>query len=161
MILRGPRVVVRPLERDDVPRLAELAAEPSVARWWRDVSADDLERLVDGRDNATGLAVEQDGAVVGLIQFGEETDPEYRHASVDVFLGAAAQGRGLGREAIELVVRHLFDDRGHHRITIDPAADNEQAIRCYAAVGFRQVGVMREYEMGTDGTFHDGLLMDG
>ena len=32
---------------------------------------------------------------------------------------------------------HLVDDCGHHRIVIDPAADNEPAIRCYAAVGFR------------------------
>jgi len=27
-------------------------------------------------------------------------------------------------------------------------------------VGFRPVGVMRRYERGADGTFHDGLLMD-
>jgi aminoglycoside 6'-N-acetyltransferase len=26
-------------------------------------------------------------------------------------------------------------------------------------VGFRRVGVMREYERGTDGRYHDGLLM--
>jgi len=43
---------------------------------------------------------------------------------------------------------------------IDPAASNEPAIRCYAKVGFRPVGVMRQYERGPDGTFHDGLLMD-
>jgi len=27
-------------------------------------------------------------------------------------------------------------------------------------VGFRPVGVMRQYERGGDGHFHDGLLMD-
>jgi aminoglycoside 6'-N-acetyltransferase len=58
------------------------------------------------------------------------------------------------------VARHLIRDLGHHRITIDPAADNEAAIRCYAKVGFRPVGVMRRYERGPDGTWHDGLLMD-
>ena len=50
--------------------------------------------------------------------------------------------------------------RGHHRITIDPAAANSRAIRCYTGVGFRPVGVMRQYERGGDGRFHDGLLMD-
>ena len=34
------------------------------------------------------------------------------------------------------------------------------AIRCYAKVGFRPVGVLRRYERGLDGTWHDGLLMD-
>jgi aminoglycoside 6'-N-acetyltransferase len=27
-------------------------------------------------------------------------------------------------------------------------------------MGFKRVGVMRLYERGPDGTFHDGLLMD-
>ena len=27
-------------------------------------------------------------------------------------------------------------------------------------VGFRRVGVMRQYERGLDGTFHNGMLMD-
>lgn len=43
---------------------------------------------------------------------------------------------------------------------IGPAADNAAAIRCYGKVGFRPVGIMRSYERGPDGTWHDGLLMD-
>ena len=55
---------------------------------------------------------------------------------------------------------HLFEERGHHRLTIDPAAANERAIRAYERVGFRRVGIMRAYERGPDGVWHDGLLMD-
>lgn len=51
-------------------------------------------------------------------------------------------------------------ERGHPRITIDPAVANERAIRAYERIGFRQVGVMRSYERGADGTWHDGLPMD-
>ena len=50
--------------------------------------------------------------------------------------------------------------RGHHRLTIDPAASNDRAIGVYERVGFRRVGVMRNYERGQGGAFHDGLLMD-
>jgi aminoglycoside 6'-N-acetyltransferase len=73
---------------------------------------------------------------------------------------AATRGQGIGTEAIGLLTRFLFERRGHHRITIYPAAANAQAIRCYTKVGFRPVGVMRQYERGGDGRFHDGLLMD-
>jgi aminoglycoside 6'-N-acetyltransferase len=59
-----------------------------------------------------------------------------------------------------VVARWLFEERGHHRLTIDPSAANERAIRAYTAIGFKPVGVMRRYERGPDGTFHDGLLMD-
>ena len=50
--------------------------------------------------------------------------------------------------------------RGHHRLTIDPAAHNARAIKAYSRVGFKPVGVMRQYERGLDGAWHDGLLMD-
>jgi aminoglycoside 6'-N-acetyltransferase len=61
---------------------------------------------------------------------------------------------------VRTLARWLFDVRGHHRITIDPAVANERAIRAYERVGFRRVGVMRRYERGADGTWHDGLLLD-
>jgi aminoglycoside 6'-N-acetyltransferase len=54
----------------------------------------------------------------------------------------------------------LLHERGHHRLTIDPAAHNARAIATYAKLGFKPVGRMRQYERGLDGTFHDGLLMD-
>ena len=66
----------------------------------------------------------------------------------------------MGTEAIRLLPRRLFEGRGHHRLTIDLAADNAAAIRAYEKAGFRPVGVMRDYERGPDGAWHDGLLMD-
>ena len=80
--------------------------------------------------------------------------------SIDLFLSASAQRQGLGTEAIRILARHLIDERGHHRLTIDPAAGNHAAIRAYEKVGFSRVGVMRSYERGPDGTWHDGLLME-
>ncbi|HZI36550.1 MAG TPA: GNAT family protein [Gaiellales bacterium] len=161
MILRGRRLVVRSMQEPDVARLAEIAAEPEIWQRWGEVSEADLRaKLAGAADDVTGLVVELDGEVVGLIQYHEETDPDYRHAGVDMFLAEGARGQGYGREALLLVAGHLFEQRGHHRLTIDPAADNEPAIRCYAAAGFRTVGVMRRYERGRDGSFHDGLLME-
>jgi aminoglycoside 6'-N-acetyltransferase len=62
---------------------------------------------------------------------------------------------------VRRVVRLLIDERGHHRVTIDPAADNAAAIRAYEKVGFKPVGIMRAYERDSGGDgWHDGLLMD-
>jgi aminoglycoside 6'-N-acetyltransferase len=59
------------------------------------------------------------------------------------------------------LVRVLVEERGHHRITIDPAASNTAAIRAYEKAGFEPVGVMRAYERDVGGAaFHDGLLME-
>jgi aminoglycoside 6'-N-acetyltransferase len=79
---------------------------------------------------------------------------------MDIVLAAAFQGAGLGPEALRLAAAWLIGARGHHRLTIDPAAANERAITVYASIGFRPVGIMRSYERGPDGEWHDGLLMD-
>jgi aminoglycoside 6'-N-acetyltransferase len=135
--------------------------EPSVSRWWGEPEpATVIEEDLRGSGSAVMLVVEIDGEVAGGIQYNEQEDPMYRHAGIDIFLGGRFQGQGAGREAVTLLARFLFEQRGHHRLTIDPAAANERAIRCYTRVGFRPVGVMRQYERGSDDSFHDGLLMD-
>jgi aminoglycoside 6'-N-acetyltransferase len=86
--------------------------------------------------------------------------PDYRHAGLDIVLARVHQGRGLGPAALRAAIDWLIAERGHHRFTIDPAVANERAIGAYTKVGFRPVGVMRCYERGADGDWHDNLLMD-
>lgn len=159
MSLRGERVVLREAVETDISLLAAIMALPEVARWWPDGDEQSLSELFAEADTTTWVVLDGD-QVIGLVQAWEETDPLYRHAGIDVALHPGWHGRGLGTDTVRTVARHLFEDRGHHRVTIDPAAANARAIRCYERVGFRPVGIMRRYERGADGTWHDGLLMD-
>jgi aminoglycoside 6'-N-acetyltransferase len=159
-VLSGERLRLRPGDASDVDALYEIRCEPAVARWWGHEPRAVVAQEVLGHEDAVTLVIEVGGRVAGAIQYHEELTAAFRHAGIDIFLGERWQGRGLGREAIELIVRHLIEDRGHHRITIDPGAANEAAISCYASVGFRPVGVLREYQLMDDGRWHDGLLMD-
>lgn len=158
--LTGRRVTLRPGVAGDAAELLARRADPTVARWWGPADRDEIADKLAGRDDAEFLVVEVAAAVAGGIQFSEFGGEEFRHAGIDIFLGAGFQGRGLGREAIALLVAYLFGERGHHRLIIDPAVANEPAVRCYRAVGFRPVGVMREYQQMEDGRWQDGLLME-
>jgi len=159
--IHGRQVVLRPAVDADAPTLAAILSEPSVGRWWptHDLQRVESELLRPDPDVAVHV-IELDGRVVGLIQTTEEPDPEFRHAAIDLFLTADAQGRGLGPDAIRAMATELFERRGHHRITIDPALDNTAAIRAYEKVGFRAVGRLRRYQRMPDGTWIDGLLME-
>jgi len=158
VILRGERVLLRRGRLEDADRLFQIRNEPEVIWWW---GSDEIEEISEQFIEADeGFVIEADGEVIGAIHYHEEDDPMYRHAGIDIFLTASRHGQGLGTEAIRLLARHLFEERGHHRLTIDPAADNAAAIRAYEKVGFRRVGIMRNYERGPDGAWHDGLLMD-
>ncbi len=136
-----------------------MFALPAVADAWPGDNVDRLESRLEG-DDVVGMVVENGGRVIGFIQYYEETDPNYRYAGIDVALHPDWCGQGLGTDAVRTMARHLFDDLGHHRIVIDPRTTNLRAIASYRKVGFRDVGVMRQYELGNDGTWHDALLMD-
>jgi RimJ/RimL family protein N-acetyltransferase len=151
------RLTLRPLVAGDEEELLRIHRTPEVTRWW-DIPA---EGFPWDEPESTRLTMELDGAVVGLIQYWEESEPKYRHAGIDLFIDPALHGRGLGPEAVRRVVRLLIEEGGHHRITIDPAAANHAAIRAYEKVGFRAVGIMRraERDVGSEG-WHDCLLME-
>jgi aminoglycoside 6'-N-acetyltransferase len=158
--LQGERVRLRPLAREDAGPLAALGADPEVARWWPGLTQEYLERAAAGAEEVEAFAIEHDGRLVGLVQAWEESEPDFRHAGIDIFLGADGRGRGLGEDAVRTLARYLVAERGHHRIVIDPALANERAIRCYERAGFQRVGVLRRYWRGPDGNWHDGLLLD-
>jgi aminoglycoside 6'-N-acetyltransferase len=129
--LHGERVTLRPVGAEDADRFLEILREPKVERWW---GVHDAERvrddLIENSDDVV-FAIEVDGDVIGAVQYSEELTPDYRHAGMDIFLTTSRHGQGLGSEALRVLARYLFDERGHHRLTIDPAVDNVRAIRAY------------------------------
>jgi RimJ/RimL family protein N-acetyltransferase len=156
--VRGERLCLEPVRPEHAERLRALREAPSVTRWWEPppegwplTIAPDLQ----------AFTVVVDGEVAGYLQFSEEPDPDSRYADVDIFLGPEHQGRGLGSEAMRTMVRHLIDERGHHRITLSTSVDNARAIRSYEKVGFRRVGVMRKAARShLTGEWEDELLME-
>lgn len=159
-VLEDEELTLRPLRRSDAADALALLRQPEVERWWGAYDEEKLERDFYDPAWAYTFMVLVDYTPAGMVQFHEVPDPDYKSAGVDITLGDQYQNRGIGTRALRLVVRYLIKGRGHHRITIDPATDNQRAIHVYEKVGFRPVGVMRRYERGVDGSWHDALLMD-
>lgn len=154
--LEGERLLLRPAQAEDADVLADILAEPEVARWW---GHNDLDSVREELRAQPSFVIVIEDAVAGWLQVHEESEPDYPSVAFDIALTTALHGRGHGQEALRLAIGH-FIERGHHRFSIDPAAANERAIRSYTRVGFKPVGVMRAYERAPDGTWRDGLLMD-
>jgi aminoglycoside 6'-N-acetyltransferase len=160
-VLHGKVVRLRPATAADVATLATIRATPEVRHRWGehgDVTTELLDDLASADLHV--FVIEYGQRIAGAIQWEAEEDPMYRHASIDLYVDPSLHGRGLGTDAVRTLARHLIEEHGHHRLVIDPATDNLAAIACYRRVGFRSVGVMRQYERSPDGTWHDGLLME-
>jgi aminoglycoside 6'-N-acetyltransferase len=159
--LEGDRVRLRPATAEDKPALISIRQQPEVFRWWR--GGEDMAAAIDedlAEKGSTAFVIELEGRMVGWIQWSQEEEPDYRRAEIDIYVDGDVHGQGVGTDAVRTLARHLIDDLGHHRVTIDPAIDNKAAIRCYTKVGFRPIGVARQSERGNDGTWHDSLMMD-
>jgi len=139
----------------DLPLLQQWLQRPHAAAWWKPTPT-----LAELRDDYFGPDADPTQAFIawhgneplGFIQcytamgsgdgwWANETDPGVR--GIDQFLADGARlGQGLGRAMIRAFVERVFADPDVTMIQIDPQPDNERAIRCYRAVGFRDVGVV-------------------
>ena len=160
----GPRLTLIPLE--DIDRaldavLWDIVRSPEVAAWWSEPAQEFKDwPLGEDVERRYAITLGEDRTPVGMISWWSMDNEHYEHAGIDLFISGAVHGVGLGREAVYLMARRLFD-QGHHRLAIDPAAANTRAIRCYESVGFRKVGRMRGYEWSADNSgWQDGMLMD-
>jgi aminoglycoside 6'-N-acetyltransferase len=151
------RIDLALLDTKHVGRLRELHQQPGVTRWWGPME----DGFPFDEPESIRSAILVDGEVAGMVQWGEEDWAHYRHAWIDIFVGDDYTRRGVGTEVVRRTVCMLIEERGHHRITIDPAADNEAAIRCYEKAGFTVVGTLRRASRETSsGSWRDELLME-
>ena len=131
-MVHGDLTTLRPATGGDVDRLVAWHADPEVSRYWDDETfthAEVEERLA--RPDVDAWIVEEKGEPVGYLQ----THPE----GLDMFLVPSARGRGLGPDAGRAMARNLLAERGYTRVTVDPYAWNESAIRAWERAGFVEI----------------------
>jgi len=132
VLVRGRLTALRQADEGDVDRLVAWHADPDVSRYWdgetftREVME---ERLA--RPDVEAWIVEEGGEPIGYLQVHRE--------GLDMFLIPAARGRGLGPDAARAMARHLVDECGRTRVTVDPYAWNEGAVRAWERAGFVEV----------------------
>ena len=86
--------------------------------------------------------VRSDGVVIGLISF-RNLNRRLAQAELGIELWEPHRGQGYGPEAIRLLLRELFDNRGLQRVYLRVRAHNLRARRAYEKVGFRYVRTVR------------------
>jgi aminoglycoside 6'-N-acetyltransferase len=132
VLVRGRLTSLRPAGADDVDRLVSWHADPEVSRYWDNETfthADMEERLA--REDVEAWVVEEKREPVGFLQVHPD--------GLDMFLIPSARGRGLGPDAARAMAEHLLHERGRERVTVDPYAWNEGAVRAWQRAGFVEI----------------------
>jgi aminoglycoside 6'-N-acetyltransferase len=130
--VRGRLTSLRPADAGDVDRLVAWHADPDVANYWdgETFTRAEMEERLE-REDVEAWIVEEGGAPVGYLQVHAE--------GLDMFLVPFARGRGVGPDAARAMAEHLTRERGRERVTVDPYAWNEGAIRAWERAGFVEI----------------------
>jgi aminoglycoside 6'-N-acetyltransferase len=130
--VRGRLTALRQADAGDVDRLVGWHADPDVARYW-DGETFTREEMAErlAREDVEAWIVEEGKEPIGFLQVHPE--------GLDMFLIPAARGRGLGPDAARAMAEHLVRERGRDRVTVDPYAWNEGAVRAWQRAGFVEV----------------------
>lgn len=133
--VRGERTVLRPVVEADVDLLLGWHADPDVSRFWDGKTFTREAMLVRlARADVTPYLVLAEDKPVGYLQVWGD-----REGGLDMFLAPGARGRGLGPDAARAMARHLLEGRDWTRVTVDPYAWNDIALRAWRNAGFEEV----------------------
>lgn len=167
-LLRGDRVLLRPLHEDDLATLTGWWADPELALLQQDVVQPRPDAPVEEmfRGWSSNSQPGSAGFSVAALDSGEllghtalyGASARNRSATLAIIIGPEHTGRGYGSDAVEVLVRYGFDEMGLHRIELRTRAYNSRALAAYSNVGFVEEGRRREAAFHA-GTFHDDVLM--
>lgn len=156
--LTGPLVTLREPHTDDLDPLLATLREPEVAHWWVGYTRERVQQeFIDAPDVARIIEIE--GECAGALLVLRGADPEYPTTVMHLFLATRFRGRRAGEEALALAIQHEFA-HGITRVTLDPNIRNDGAIRSYERLGFRRIGVLRDYQVRPGGHLEDALFLD-
>jgi RimJ/RimL family protein N-acetyltransferase len=163
-MIKGERVVLRAIEREDLPRYVQWLNDPQVLEYFGHYGPMSLAQeetwyesmLQDS--SAINFAVEFEGEHVGGGGFCS-IDGRHARAEVGLFIGQPRLwDQGLGRDVLQTLLRFGFEQMNLHRIYLRVFAENERAVHLYERLGFRHEGRWRQCEY-RHGRYHDLLWM--
>lgn len=154
MCLRGEKVIIRPMVREDVDKMGAWRplTDPLDSLWnGPSRSSDSHIRFQAQADDPSRrwYAVEDlAGRLIGRLSLRRIS--RRKSALLGITLGGDYVGQGYGSDAIRTFLGYYFRELGFEMLCLDVAAPNKRAVRCYEKCGFKHIG--SHYQgVGNDG----------
>jgi diamine N-acetyltransferase len=164
-MLKGERVLLRAVEREDLKRLHELYQNVDLVLLgdgeWEPKPLAAREKRYDNRvadEDKAWFAIEVAGRLIGDLNLHHRD----RRSGVSAFgigiYDPEYLSQGYGREAIGLMLDWAFRIQNYQKIWLDTWATNQRAMRCYQSLGFVEEGRQRR-QLFVNGEYVDVVIM--
>lgn len=172
-LLRGARVVLRPVEKTDLPAFTGWysqyetlrALSPGAIRLMNLDGEEDWYRSVQANKSMWTFAADAvddvhhpDGRLIGSVSL-MGVDAKNRSATFGISIAdPTMRGKGYGAEMVDLMLEWAFLELNLHRIQLFVMGFNTAAIRLYERKGFQHDGRLRE-AIWREGRYWDEHVM--
>ena len=166
IFLEGKRIYLAPLEMDDLDRFCGWFNNPKLRGFlilpYPTTKMDEkefIERKTKSKEDIVlSIAVKKGDRVIGVIGL-HQINRVTRCAMLGIAVGDLKMtSKGLGTEAIRLMLDYGFKSLNLHRIELFVHDFNVRAQNAYQRIGFVEEGRKRE-ALYSDGRYHDELIM--
>ena len=167
-MLRGERVILRAVERDDLPILWAILEDdldvavladggPVRPSSLTEYQAHYEKRLADPPTDRVGFTIDVDGVPVGscLLYW---IDHFNGRCDLGISIGKEHWGKGYGSDAVRTLVDYAFTHLDLRRVGLRCLADDARAVGAYRKAGFVEEGLLRGYSI-VEGEARDELMM--
>lgn len=154
-LLSNSTIVLRPLEPTDLDTLyrwendtALWAVSDTPAPYSRKTLWDYLESYTGDiyaqRQLRLMITLRSDNAPVGTIDF-INYDPLNNRAELGLFIAQEHRGKGLGRQALDLLTSYARDHIGLRQLYVFIGLDNEVCLQLFESYGYQRVGILKSW----------------
>jgi len=165
-LINGERVRLRAIQRKDSDKILEWVNNPELRKLTGGTyPVSDIEHEIWFKDKALekknklfGIEKKDNEVLIGIVGFNN-TDFINRSAEVYIYLGEPlCWGKGMGTEALQLMIKFAFDELNLHRLSLIVFSYNSRAIKSYEKVGFIKEGILRD-SIYKSGKYYDKVIM--
>lgn len=167
-MLRGNRILLRALEREDLPRLRDWRNLPEFRRnfrefrelnllnqeqWFTRISAspNDFMFMIERSDDRTPIGV------CGLVY----VHWVIRSADVSLYIGEDQTyidgPGGYAEDAAKTLIRYAFDNLNLNKVWTELYSFDDRKVALFSRLGFARDGVLRDNAF-EDGRYHDSFI---
>lgn len=164
IFIEGRSVNLLAASREDALFTAALLNRPDIRKHLADrfpKTLENVEKMIFDANSRKELFLviqsKEDGERAGVVTL-HDFSWYNRRAEMTIALHPDYQGRGLGMESVQLVVRHAFDNMQIHKILLEVYASNDNAVKMYKSCGFVIEGHFKNHSF-KDGRYNDLLVM--
>ena len=157
------KLILRPLERKDLPFIHDLDNERHTMAFWFEEPYESLDELINlydkhiHDDNERRFVIDVDNTFAGIVEL---TEINFIHRTTEIQIIIKPDFRGLGLSKLVMLkgLDYAFNILNMHKVYLYVDVQNTIALNVYKDIGFVEEGILRKHFF-VEGQYRDSVFM--